>query len=83
MAASNALLMDCGDIRELAKVDAERRLVAHVRRRNEAINEEVSRRIEQAAEAGETSPRELPAIPPDAFAELSEVTVPTSKGWHK
>ena len=83
MAASNALLMDCGDIRELAKADAERRLVAHVRRREEAGKEETSRRIAHATEAAEAGTRKLPAPIPDVFAMLSEVAVPTSKDWSK
>ena len=83
MAASNALLMDCGDIRELAKADAERRLVAHVRRREEAGKEETSRRIAHATEAAEAGTRKLPAPIPDVFAMLSEVSVPTSKDWSK
>ncbi|WP_181300279.1 DDE-type integrase/transposase/recombinase [Rhodanobacter sp. PCA2] len=83
MAASNAILMDCGDIRELAKADAERLLVAHVRRREETSKEDASRRIEHAAEAAEAGSGTPSAAPADAFAMLSEVAVPTSKAWSK
>lgn len=80
MAASNAILMDCGDIRELAKADAERRLVAHVRRRDEAKHQEAGERLEASFQAGDAAQDKPHA---DAFAAIGNLVIPSSTRWSK